>query len=211
MSILLRKFERATGPQSLARMAMPLPKSATVAGLCLALLSLSGQLGALEMPAEKAHTGEKISSKAEGNSPDLAAIQQSADYAQQRCYEYMHDDANEYTSCLNALLSAVKGKSSAAKQQRLGIAYFAWVGAANSARLSMPGAELAAQLYLPQFKALQKQLHISDEALCTTIAGDCKARLAQIAQMEKELQENKARASKAAKSASASAKHKGNK
>ena len=119
--------------------------------------------------------------------PELSTIKKSADAAQHACYEYMHDDAREYVSCLNALVDGVKGKGVAAQQQRLGIVYFAWVGANNSARLSLTGAEAAAQMYLPKFKSLQKQLRIADEALCLTIAGDCKERLAQIAQMEKDI------------------------
>ena len=118
-------------------------------------------------------------------------LKQSADEAQRRCHEYMHDDATEYISCLNALLTAIKGKGRKAQQQRLGISYFAWVGANNSARLSLPGAEAAAQFYLPKFRQLQGQLKITDQDLCPSIVGDCKARVAQYLQMEKELQEMK--------------------
>lgn len=125
----------------------------------------------------------------------------SADDAQKRCYEYMHDDATEYSSCLNAVLAAVKGKDKNTQLQRLGIVYFAWVGANNSARMSLPGSEAAAQFYLPKFRKIQKQLKISDEELCPAIAGECKARVAQILQMEKELSERQAeqRKSKIAK------------
>ena len=121
-------------------------------------------------------------------------LKQSTDEAQRRCHEYMHDDATEYKSCLNSLLAAIKGKDSKAQQQRLGISYFAWVGANNSARLSLPGAEAAAQFYLPKFRQLQNQLKITDEYLCQSIAGDCKARVAQYLKMEIELQEMKTQA-----------------
>ncbi len=135
-----------------------------------------------------------------------AWLKKSADEAQKSCYEYMHDDATEYSACLQALLTAVKGKSLTAQQQRLGITYFAWVGANNSARLSLPGAEQAAQTFLPKFRALQKQLKISDQDLCPSIAGDCKARVAQYLQMEKELQDLKKSAlkNKASKTSKAS-------
>ena len=117
------------------------------------------------------------------------AVQQSARTAQQRCHEFMHEDADEYVSCLNALLKQVKGKDVKATQQRLGISYFAWIGANNAARLGLAGSEQAAKTYLPQFRLWQKQLNVSDDALCTTVVGECAPRVAQMRQLEKELQE----------------------
>ena len=122
---------------------------------------------------------------------DIAVIKNSAEEAKGRCFAYMHDDATQYASCLDALFAGVKGKDAIAQQRRLGIAYFAWVGANSSARLSVPGAQAVAKSYLPKFQRIQRRLHIADEALCLSVAGDCKTRLAQMAQMERELAASK--------------------
>lgn len=114
-------------------------------------------------------------------------IHKSAEQAQQRCYAYLHDDPKQYRSCLDGMLSAVKGKSETAALQRIGIVYFGWVGANSAARMSMPGAEAAAHAYLPRVRKLQKALRLTDETLCASVDGDCRTRLAQMAQMEAEL------------------------
>lgn len=117
----------------------------------------------------------------------MASVTAAAHMAQQRCYEFMHEDADEYLSCLNALDGAVKGKSASANWQRLGISYFGWVGANNSARVSLPGADGAAVHFLLRFRKWQRQLGIADDVLCQSVAGDCPARLAQIAVAEHDL------------------------
>ncbi|MFD2273134.1 hypothetical protein ACFS07_23975 [Undibacterium arcticum] len=117
----------------------------------------------------------------------MSLIGAAAASAQQRCYEFMHEDADEYVSCIDALDNAVGARSANASYRRLGINYFGWVGANNSARLSLPGAEAAAQHYLPRFRKQQRQLGIADAALCPSVAGDCRTRLAQIKAMELEI------------------------
>ncbi len=117
----------------------------------------------------------------------LLAIQHGAQLAERSCYKYMHDDASDYAACLNTLLTGVRGNSTDAQRQRLGISYFAWVGANGSARMATPGADAAARAFLPKFAALQRSLRISDAQLCLSVAGDCAVRRAQIAQMDKEL------------------------
>ena len=162
---------------------------------CLAI----GLACMLAAPPESAHPASHAALKLAAGSAastaaaagDIAVIKSSADAAQSRCYPFMHDDATQYASCLNALLAGVKGKDPIAQQQRLGIAYFAWVGANSSARMSLPGAEAAARAFLPRFRKIQRQLHLADAALCLSIAGDCTARLAQMTQMEKELAQAK--------------------
>lgn len=163
--------------------------------LCL----LSSQ--AFAHTTSKAATGPTISAGklGEGVTDTNELLKISADDAQRRCYEYLHDDATEYTDCLNAVLAEVKGKSKRMQILRLGIVYFAWVGANNSARLSLPGAEAAAQFYLPKFRRLQSQLKISDQDLCLSVAGECNARVASYMQMEKELQDARLKKSKAVK------------
>ncbi|MEN9864688.1 MAG: hypothetical protein RL748_278 [Pseudomonadota bacterium] len=135
----------------------------------------------------------------------LAQIAASAQQAQTRCQEFMHDNADEYVSCLNALGAAVKGKTVAAQAEKLGIAYFGWLGATHAARVSLPGSDDAALHFYLRFTPLQQQLKISDLDLCGTFAGDCKVRLAQLDEIRKVVAVQKARASAQAK-ASASAK-----
>ena len=108
-------------------------------------------------------------------------ITKAASMTQAECNELMHDDAEEYLACVDALGQEVKGKTDAAQYQRLGIAYFGWVGAVYWGRVGLPGADAAARRYFLRFRPLQKQLKLSDEALCPAVAGDCKLRLAQLA------------------------------
>lgn len=121
--------------------------------------------------------------------PQQMAIKAAADAAQKECYELLHDDAMEYTACINAVLAEVKGKGQAQNQKRMGILYFAWIGANNSARLSLPGSEEAAQFFLPKLRKMQKQMKLSDAELCPTVAGECKARVAQMERMEQDIKD----------------------
>ncbi len=149
----------------------------------VALLALAGSSLAADLP------------------PPLNAIRDSVQQAQSRCQEFMHDDAREYHSCLQALFAAAKGNSAAARQQRMGIAYFAWNGAQTGAHSGMPEADSSAQYWLPRLRRLQHELHLSDEQLCQTLAGDCKVRTAQMQQMERDLSQAKAADAKRGKSA----------
>jgi hypothetical protein len=116
---------------------------------------------------------------------DLAMIATAASMAQKQC-NLMHNDADEYVACVDALGQEVKGKANLAQYQRLGIAYFGWVGAVHWGRVGLPGADEAAQRYFLRFRPLQKQLKLSDEALCSTVPGDCKVRLAQLVMAQRE-------------------------
>jgi hypothetical protein len=104
----------------------------------------------------------------------------AANLAQERCYRTIHHDTFAFQVCIQRLLQ----DEAAATPKRLGIAYFGWVGAVNSARLGMLGAESTAYDFLLQFRATQKVLRIDHETLCRAIAGDCAARLALMRQME---------------------------
>lgn len=140
----------------------------------------------------------------------LAQIAASAQQAQKRCQEFMHDNADEYVGCLNALGAAVKGKTAAAQAEKLGIAYFGWVGATHAGRVGLPGSDEAALHYYLRFTPLQQQLKISDLDLCATFAGDCKVRLAQLDEIRKVAAAQKAPAKPSAQ-AKASAPAKGTK
>ena len=110
-------------------------------------------------------------------------IQAAARDAQSRCYRLIHHDTWSFRDCVASLLKAPRSD----KPWRLGVAYFGWVGALNSLRVGMAGAEEAANEFLPQFRQLQKQLKIDDATLCASIEGDCIARTARMLQAEKAL------------------------
>jgi hypothetical protein len=108
------------------------------------------------------------------------ALAEGAQQAQARCYKLVHDDTVEFGDCVREL--AQQQKSAA---MRLGIDYFGWVGAMNSARLGMRGADETAAEFLARFRAAQKALGIDDATLCASVPGDCKARIARIRQAER--------------------------
>ena len=110
----------------------------------------------------------------------LNAVAEGAVYAQTRCYRLIHHDTFDYEDCLQALLRDARRPT----PRRLGMEYFGWVGAQNSARLGMRGAEQTAYEFLGRFRATQKRLRIGDEALCASVAGDCTVRIARMKQMD---------------------------
>jgi hypothetical protein len=113
--------------------------------------------------------------------PELAgALAEGAQLAQARCYRLVHDDTYEFGDCVRELAQQQK---SAAK--RLGIDYFGWVGAMNSARLGMRGADETAAEFLARFRVSQKTLGVDDRTLCASVPGDCAARIARIRQAER--------------------------
>jgi len=125
---------------------------------------------------------------AQGPAPSADAlhtdpIQAAAREAQGRCYRLIHHDTWAFRDCVSSLLRQPR----ADRHWRLGVAYFGWVGALNSLRVGMAGAEETANEFLPQFRQLQKQLKIHDVTLCASIEGDCVARTARMLQAEKAL------------------------
>lgn len=108
-------------------------------------------------------------------------ITEAALDAQERCYRLIHHDTFAYEACLTGLLAEEKKVGS----RRLGIEYFGFVGALNSARLGMLGAQDTAWTFLQRFRATQKKLRIDDASLCATVPGDCEVRIARMKLMEK--------------------------
>jgi hypothetical protein len=115
------------------------------------------------------------------NADVVKALADGAQQAQTRCYRLVHDDTVEFGDCVREL--AQQQKQDAAT--RLGIEYFGWVGAMNSARLGMRGASDTAAEFLVRFRAVQKALGIDDQTLCASVPGDCAARIARIRQAER--------------------------
>ena len=113
--------------------------------------------------------------------PAIETITAAARAAQQRCYEFMHEDADEFVSCIDALDHAVPHGTKQTAYRHLGISYFGWVGANNSARVSLPGADAAASRFFVRYQSQRRRLQIDESRLCAVVAGDCTARLAQIA------------------------------
>jgi hypothetical protein len=109
-----------------------------------------------------------------------AAATQGAQKAQSLCYRLVHDDTIEFGDCVRGLVVAQKEASAT----RLGMEYFGWVGAMNSARLGMLGANETAAEFLVRFRATQQLLGVDDQTLCASVPGDCAARMARIRQAE---------------------------
>lgn len=121
-----------------------------------------------------------IQSTAGADRATNAALADGARQAQSLCYRLVHDDTEGFADCVRAL--ALQDEQPSAR--RLGIEYFGWVGAMNSARLGMSGANDTAEEFLARFRATQAAIKVDDQALCASVPGDCAARLARIRQAE---------------------------
>ena len=100
--------------------------------------------------------------------------------AQEHCYKQMYRDPNAYAQCLRDLRQAQAGTP----LKKLGVEYFAFVGALSYMRVGHMNAEQIAAEFLKDFRRTQKQVGISDAMLCSTVPGDCTVRLAQTREME---------------------------
>ncbi len=125
-----------------------------------------------------------LGAQAAGRVSDPAAVRQevarAAVSAQTSCYRLIHHDTFAFEQCLRGLLKAETKPT----PRRLGIEYFGFVGAMNSARLGMLGARQTAWEFLQRYRQTQRRLRLDDAALCATIAGDCEVRIAQARQLE---------------------------
>ncbi|SOY63274.1 hypothetical protein; putative exported protein [Cupriavidus taiwanensis] len=122
------------------------------------------------------------------------AVAQASRHAMVACQEFMHDDADEYRSCIDAVAREIPRGRKDTAARLLGHYYYAWVGANSAARLSLPGAEAVAGVYLGEFRAWQRKLGVGDETLCTAVEGDCGQRVGTIKQVEAEIRtRNRAR------------------
>jgi hypothetical protein len=110
----------------------------------------------------------------------LQTVVAAAAAAQARCHGEIHHDTYAFERCLLSLLESEPEPT----PRRLGIEYFGHVGAMNSARLGMMGAEDTAFEFLARFRRTQRQLRIDDRSLCRSVPGDCDVRSARIALME---------------------------
>lgn len=107
----------------------------------------------------------------------LGQVQAGATQAQ-ACQPYLHDDADEYEACIDGLVRQHSKGGVKAEARKLGVLYFGFAGALNSARVSLPGAEELAQRYARSSIKLKNKLKLSDADLCSVLSGDCQARSA---------------------------------
>jgi hypothetical protein len=111
------------------------------------------------------------------NAALLSQVQAGVAQAQP-CQPYLHDDADEYEACIDGLVRQHSKGGVKAQARRLGVLYFGFAGALNSARVSLPGAEELAQRYARSSIKLKNKLKLSDADLCSVLSGDCQARSA---------------------------------
>lgn len=107
-------------------------------------------------------------------------IAQAAAKAQVQCYKHMYRDTNAYAQCMRDLRLAHQNSP----VQKLGIEYFAFVGALSYMRVGHLNADQIAAEFLKDYRVTQKKVGIGDAALCSTVAGDCNVRLAQTRELE---------------------------
>ena len=107
-------------------------------------------------------------------------IAEEALKAQEQCFKQMYRDTNAYAQCVRDMRNA----QARAPLKKLGIEYFGFVGALSYARVGHMNSTQIAGEFLKDYRQTQKLVGISDAALCSTIAGDCTVRIAQIREME---------------------------
>lgn len=108
-------------------------------------------------------------------------LESMAKLTQSQCIHYMVSDTSAYAQCVRDL----RKKQSKDAYSALAVDYFGYVGAMSFLRVKTIGADTIAAEFLGKFRPQQKKLHISDSDLCSTVPGDCSARIAQTLAMEK--------------------------
>jgi hypothetical protein len=148
----------------------------------LMTLSLCGVLAISSPFCVKAESISAKSIHEKKTSQDLllAKISAAAALAQTQCFKEMYRDTNAYAQCLRNLRDA-SGKTAS---ERLGTAYFGFVGALSYMRVGHINSEEIASEFLIDFRVRQKKIGLSDAALCSTVAGDCTVRIAQTQAIE---------------------------
>lgn len=115
---------------------------------------------------------------ASGASLDLQkqhSLEAASKEAQDLCYTLIYRDTNAYAQCVRKLRDEKKAKP----LEALGVTYFGFVGALSYMRVSQEGTDQIAYEFLQSALGMQKKLGIGDEALCSTVPGNCPVRMAQ--------------------------------
>ena len=110
----------------------------------------------------------------EAQKTQLATIRASALLARDTCFKQIHFDMVEFEDCIKSLSASKKTNAA----QRLGYAYFGFVGALSANRNGTLGAMPMAWDFARTTRSLQKKLELDDAALCSSIEGDCDIRRA---------------------------------
>ena len=103
-----------------------------------------------------------------------------AELARAECEKLIHFDTFEFEDCINKL----GNQKSLNIYQQLGIAYFGYVGANDSYRMGMYGAESTAQFFLDRVRKLQRKTGTNSYTQCRIFPGDCEMRMAQMKALE---------------------------
>ena len=111
----------------------------------------------------------------------LAVARQAIVDARGHCQTLMHEDAVAFTQCADDWL-----QQHAPRALQLGGSYYAWLACTSAAKNGLPAAQPAALHFLAILRPLQRQLALSDAALCPLIEGDCAARTARMLLMERD-------------------------
>lgn len=111
----------------------------------------------------------------------LQAVQSAATLAHQNCQGLIQQETYEFSFCVLDLIRKEKAPS----PKRLGFEYRGWVSSLDAYRRALPGSEPSSYEFLRRFRSTQARLRLSDAQLCATVEGDCKARLAHQAEMER--------------------------
>jgi hypothetical protein len=114
------------------------------------------------------------------SAPKQKVLEAAARESQDACYKHIYRDTNAYAQCVRDLREAKKSKP----LEALGVTYFGFVGALSYMRVSQAGTDQIAYEFLQSAQRQQKALGIDDQALCSTVPGDCVVRLAQIKQLQ---------------------------
>jgi hypothetical protein len=129
--------------------------------------------------AAQAPTPASASSAVKPLTPALQVISDAAKNTQDMCFKMMYRDVNAYSQCIRNQ----RDQKNSSAAQRLGAAYFGFVGGLSYMRLSHVNATYIANEFLQSYRPLQKKLGISDADLCSTVPGDCTMRIRQTNEM----------------------------
>jgi hypothetical protein len=127
---------------------------------------------------------------AHSEAADYSLLSTIATQTRDICQPKLDDDTIEFKKCIQKKArDASKEKN--AKTYRLAIYYYGWLASVVAAKNGVPTSEETARYFLPKFRAIQKDIKISDLDLCHTIPGDCISRNARMIQMEADLNNQK--------------------
>lgn len=99
------------------------------------------------------------------------------------CQTQIDEDTIGFKKCVLEQVSNIK-KVPNQKISKLGVYYYGWLASIVASKNGIQTSEETALYFLPKFRAIQKELKVSDLDLCHTIPGDCVSRNARMIQME---------------------------